>query len=510
MEEAKQVLSKFKKAEKNKTDNSFFSKLEEAYKYCCPRRYNQNTKVEAEIYDSTAVFAVQSRVAANHDSLFPAFREWIGEEAVTKYQDADKLFIERQIKERLDKAHKAIELSNFHIEIEDTLTDTMFSDGAILVFPGTPECPLHFQAVDWFDFYTLNDMNGEPNNNFLKRKLTIENIRYNWPKARLDNYTQNKNTEEIECMDCYTYDEVKKIFTYSVFIGEDRIFESEQKSSPWVIFNQKRRAKTKIGWGAVLDSMPDIQTTNKIEEYLLRHAAIGVAGIWQADDDGVLNTENIKLVPGAIIPKAVGSNGLQPLHTKTDLNLTQFVLSEQKENIKKAVQGSALPSFSDGVRTAQEYQMRDAELKKTEIPIMLQLAQGSKRLMKRIFDILQSNQMKASEMFCKPVADSNGKRIQTSFTSPLIRMKDQIEMKTNLQVMATAAQVFGTAAYDVIDQDEFLRDFFLKNNFTPELILEEKEVEANREQKQQQNIRLAQAGVKETRPNPGNVSLSNL
>ena len=113
-------------------------------------------------------------------------------------------------------------------------------------------------------------------------------------------------------------------------------------------------------------------------------------------------------------------------------------------------------------------------------------------------------------MFCKPVADSNGKRIQTSFTSPLIRMKDQIEMKTNLQVMATAAQVFGAAAYDVIDQDEFLRDFFLKNNFTPELILEEKEVEANREQKQQQNIRLAQAGVKETRPNPGNVSLSNL
>ena len=31
----------------------------------------------------------------------------------------------------------------------------MFSDGAILVFAGEPENPLRFQAVDWFNFYTL-------------------------------------------------------------------------------------------------------------------------------------------------------------------------------------------------------------------------------------------------------------------------------------------------------------------------------------------------------------------
>ena len=78
MQDAKIVLAKFKKAKKNKTDDSFFSNLEEAYKYCCPRRYNKDVHAESEIFDSTAVFAVQSRVAANHDSLFPAFREWIG------------------------------------------------------------------------------------------------------------------------------------------------------------------------------------------------------------------------------------------------------------------------------------------------------------------------------------------------------------------------------------------------------------------------------------------------
>jgi hypothetical protein len=32
-----------------------------------------------------------------------------------------------------------------------------------------------------------------------------------------------------------------------------------------------------------------------------------------ADDDGVLNVDNIDLSPGVIIPKAVGSVGLKPL-----------------------------------------------------------------------------------------------------------------------------------------------------------------------------------------------------
>lgn len=504
METKDQVLAKFDKAKKAKENNSFLSELEDAYKFCCPRRYNQNIQISKDVYDSTAIYAVQSRVAANHDSLFPAFREWIAEEIVTKCDDSHKMELERLLKRRRDAAHKAIELSNFHIEIEDTLTDAIFSDGAILVFTGTPECPLRFQAVDWFDFYTLTDLNGEPTNNFLKRSLTPNEIQYYWPKADMSQI-KSDNNKEIECMDCYTYDERTKRYTYSVFVGKERIFASKEKTSPWVIFNQKRRAKDKNGWGQVLDAMPDVRTTNKVVEDLLRHAAINLAGIWQADDDGVLNPENISLEPGAIIPKAVGSNGLTPLHSKLDMNLTQFVLQDQKENIKKAVQGSALPEFSSGVRTASEYQMRDAEMKKTEIPTMLQLAQGSKRLIKRIFEILESNAMLNSEMYCPPVKIGD-KKLETACTSPLIRAKDQLEMKTNMQVMAMAAQIFGQAAYDVIKQDEFLADFYLKNNFTPKFIKESQEIEESRKEQRQSDIELAQAGVKQTRPTPGNVS----
>ena len=64
------------------------------------------------------------------------------------------------------------------------------------------------------------------------------------------------------------------------------------------------------GRSPVMTALPDIKTANKVVELILKNASIAVTGIWLADDDGVLNPANIKLVPGSIIPKAVGSAGL--------------------------------------------------------------------------------------------------------------------------------------------------------------------------------------------------------
>ena len=47
--------------------------------------------------------------------------------------------------------------------------------------------------------------------------------------------------------------------------------------------------------------LPDIKTANKVVELILKNASIAVTGIWQADDDGVLNPANIELKPGATV-----------------------------------------------------------------------------------------------------------------------------------------------------------------------------------------------------------------
>lgn len=509
MEKPEVVWNKFQKAKKNRENNGFLNDLEEAYKYCCPRRYNKDSKNGTEIFDSTAIHAVNARVASNHDALFPAFREWIHEEPVSKLGDTDKIHVAGQIKDREDKAHKALELSNFHIEIEDALTDALFSDGALLCFTGTPENPLHFKSVRWDCFYTLNDFDNMPRNNFYVRELTGKNIAFLWPSADKNYFDPEDDIKVLTVVDGYTYDNTAKDnkYTYSVFVGEKCIFQQPENTSPWIIFSQKRRATQESGWGMALDCMPDIKTLNYVHKDLLKCANINLSGIWQAEDDGVINLDNMTLAPGTIIPVAPGSKGLQPLLTHVDLNLSQYVMNDLKENIKKAVQGSALPEFSQGVRTASEYQMREAEMNKTEIPIMLQLAQASKVLVKRIFEILESPAMITSDMFCKPVTDNNGKQVKTTYISPLIRMKDKTQVNEDIRVMAQAAQIFGQPAYDVIARDEVIKDFYLKNNFNPKRLRDEDEIEQTRAKDRQNDIELAQAGVQPQKATPGNVSL---
>lgn len=507
MESKENVWAKYQKAKKNREDNGFLSELEEAYKYCCPRRYNRKLYTGKEVYDSTPIYAIQARVASNHDALFPAFREWIHEEAVTRFSDTEKISIATKIKERKDKAHKALELSNFHIEIEDVLTDALFSDGALLLFSGTPENPLHFKSVRWDCFYTLNDYEGMPRNNFYKRKLTARNIKYLWPTADFSKLDTNNDKEELDVVDGYTYDNTENKYTYSVFVGDNCIFQQEENSSPWIIFNQKRRATQESGWGMALDSMSDVRTLNQVHQKLLKCADINTSGIWQAEDDGTINLDNLELTPGTVVPIAPGSKGLIPLLTNVDLNLNQYIMGDLKDNIKKAVQGSALPDFSQGVRTASEYQMREAEMNKTEIPIMLQLAQASKILVKRIFEILESDRMKSSAMYCKKIVDNQGNEVKTTFVSPLIKLKDKMQVNEDIRVMAQAAQVFGQTAYEVINRDEVIKDFFINNNFDPKRIRDEEDIERNRQAERQNDIVMAQAGVRPQKATPGNLSL---
>lgn len=108
--------------------------------------------------------------------------------------------------------------------------------------------------------------------------------------------------------------------------------------------------------------MPDIKTANKVVELILKNASISVTGIWQADDDGILNPDNIKLIPGAIIPKAVGSKGLTPLAAPGDFDLSQLILEDLRRRINHALLADRLAQIETPNMTATEVLERSAEI----------------------------------------------------------------------------------------------------------------------------------------------------
>ncbi len=134
------------------------------------------------------------------------------------------------------------------------------------------------------------------------------------------------------------------------------------ETNPYIIFRWSVCSGELYGRGPVLRALPDIKTANKVVELVLKNATIAVSGIWQADDDGVINLSNINLTPGAIIPKAVGSSGLTPLATGADFDVSQLILKDLRDRIRHALLADRLGLLSDKEMTATEILARNADM----------------------------------------------------------------------------------------------------------------------------------------------------
>ncbi len=116
------------------------------------------------------------------------------------------------------------------------------------------------------------------------------------------------------------------------------------------------------GRGPVFNAMAAIKTTNLTVELILENAQMNISGIYQLEDDGVINTDNIALVPGTIIPVAPGSRGLQPINGAGRFDVAQLVLDDMRNNIRKALYMDTLGPTKGTPMSATEVAERMADL----------------------------------------------------------------------------------------------------------------------------------------------------
>jgi len=132
-------------------------------------------------------------------------------------------------------------------------------------------------------------------------------------------------------------------------------------TAPVIAFRWLKVPGESHGRSPVMKALPDIKTANKVVELVLKNASIAVTGIWQAEDDGVLNPANIRLVPGAIIPKAVGSAGLTPLEAPGRFDISDLMLEDLRARIRHALLVDRLKPIEGSRMTATEILERSAE-----------------------------------------------------------------------------------------------------------------------------------------------------
>jgi hypothetical protein len=242
----------------------------------------------------------------------------------------------------------------------------------MMIQPGDDVSPINFTPIPMFLVSYEEGANGTVDKIYRRMRMKGEAIEQQWKDAVFSEHLQQmidaKKTDEFDLLEATVYDAERGDWCYHVIESgsKEEIVYRRMMSSPWVISRYSKVAGEIYGRGPLLTALPDIKTLNKTLELLLKNASLAVAGVYTAADDGVLNPQTVKIVPGAIIP--VARNGgpqgasLTPLPRAGDFNVSQIVINDLRQNIKRTLLDESLPPDNMSARSATEVVERMKEL----------------------------------------------------------------------------------------------------------------------------------------------------
>jgi hypothetical protein len=430
------ILKRFARAKDRRTN--WEHHWRECYEFSMPNRQGFDDripggKVTDKLFDGTAPDAVDQLAASLLTQLTPPWAQWFGLTAGSLIDIPGDPELAGEISENREAAAKDVQghfnRSNFSVEIHQCYLDLVVAGTASLLFEPAPDdarSRFTFTAIPPWAVWYEESATGALDTTFRQFEWTLDQIRErlpaaslppNWTSAAVDNPTAKFRVLETVIPDGRGRFDYRALAVDSGMATEvATLKQSSMKGSPFINFRWTKGAGEIYGRSPVMKVLPDIKTANKVVELVLKNASIAVTGIWQADDDGVINPAAIKLVPGAIIPKAVGSSGLTPLQAPGRFDVSEIVLDRLTARIRHALLADQLAEIEANARmTATEVLERAAEMAR-----MLGATYG--RLQTELLNplILRGWQIQIDAGDLEPV-EIDGKIIDMQYLSPLAR-----------------------------------------------------------------------------------------
>ncbi len=309
----------------------------------------------ATLFDATAADAVDNLAASIYSLMTPPESLWIS------------LVPESDASPDADVATAALRAnlndSNFYTTIHQCYLDLVILGTACLFMAETPigaSSAFSFTAVPMRDIAIL------PNAVFHTATMPARDVMEKYPTwtppADIADQIKRDPATPLRLVQSLVGTEFTAWLDVGGNIQNNIVARGTFETNPYIIFRWSVLSGEQYGRGPVLRALPDIKTANKVVELVLKNATIAVSGIWQADDDGVINLNNINLTPGAIIPKAVGSSGLTPLSSGADFDVSQIILKDLRERIRHALLADRLGLLSEKEMTATEIMARNSDM----------------------------------------------------------------------------------------------------------------------------------------------------
>lgn len=430
---------------------------QECYDYALPQRGDfmgtatPGVRQTSRIFDATAMDAADQLAASMLGNLTPTWSQWFGLKPGPDLSDTEA----EAIAPVLERAGKTIQdhfdRSNFAVEIHQCYLDLIVGGTASLFFeeaePGGFSA-FNFSAIPLTHAILEEGENGLLDGAFRQMRMTLEQIRGRYTLITELPYEILKRAnrdpqDKFKILEAVLPDGL--IYSYYALMIEDGskpylLASGRFENSPLISFRWLKSPGEIYGRSPIMSALPDIKTANKVVELILKNASIAVTGIWQADDDGVLNPANIELTPGSIIPKAVGSAGLQALQMPGSFDISQLVLDSLQARIRHALLADRLAPVTVTRMTATEVLERSAEMS-----LLLGATYGRLQselltpLIKRAFAILK----RRGEI---PDLALDGRLVSVDYRSPLARYQGQRNVQNTLSWISSVLSMGPEAA----------------------------------------------------------------
>lgn len=309
----------------------------------------------ATLFDATASDAADNLAACMYSLLTPPESLWLN--LVPEGPDSPDA-------ETATAALRAnLNDSNFYTTVHQCYMDLVVLGTACLFMS---ENPIGSASAFSFTAIPMQDIAILPNAVFHTATMTAIDVMQKYPQWTPPREIMDKIKQNPEYQLRLVQSLVDTEFTAWLDVGgnleNNIVSRGTFETNPYLIFRWAVASGEQYGMGPVIRALPDIKTANKVVELVLKNATIAVSGIWQADDDGVINLGNINLTPGAIIPKAVGSSGLTPLSSGANFDVSQIVLKDLRERIRHTLLADRIGLLSDKEMTATEILARNADM----------------------------------------------------------------------------------------------------------------------------------------------------
>ena len=333
--------------------------FEECYEYALPQResfYPESIgrRRSDRIFDETAVVGVQEFASRLQSGIVPNYARWADFVAGSEVPKQNQREVNLLLDEVTEYVFEILQNSNFSQEVHETFLDCAVGTGVLLVEEGDAIQPVKFKAIPLPQVVLDSGFDDKVDHIYRKRMIRMKELLIAYPNGTLSEkmkmdmekmgeneceivevvYRDYTNTKEEEYKFCVIAPMYEHEITQQTFKGLG--------SNPYIIYRWSKVAGEVYGRGPLQLALPAIKTSNLVIELILENAQMSISGMYQVEDDGVINVDNISLIPGTIIPKAMGSSGLQPIAPAGNFNVSDLVLRDMRTNIKKALYNEML------------------------------------------------------------------------------------------------------------------------------------------------------------------------